>query len=441
MFKSLYCCLGWQLKQLQLLRYLAIALALSLLFLTPKAEANPRYAAIVMDVDSGRVVYESGADSRKYPASLTKMMTLYLVFDALETGKLSLNDKLRVSKRAAGMPPSKLGLKAGSRIRVEDAVYALVTKSANDVAVVLAEHLAGSEIKFARIMTNRAHQLGMSRTTFRNASGLPDSRQVSTARDMARLSVALIRDFPQHYKVFSTKSFSYGGRTYRNHNKLLKTYSGVDGIKTGYIRASGFNLAASAERNGRRVVAVVFGGKTSRSRNRHVADLLDRGFKSVVALRSLEPSVLPAPRPVLVAKVDQAPRPATRAAEPQQIASITVEEPTSVPEEMGSTDGEAVRGGYGVQVGAFSKADHAERAARAAAEKASSLLDERAIRVTPITNKKSTLYRARLIGLTEELAREACGLLKSKGQDCLVFRVREPVDLAFNAASLSSNAN
>ncbi len=258
------------------------------------APAQAKYAAVVIDAETGEVLHARNSNTRNYPASLVKMMTLYMVFDALEKRKLKLNQGLRVSRRAAGMPPSKLGLRRGQTIRVKEAILALVTKSANDVAVVVAEAIGRTESQFAQKMTRKARQLGMKRTTFRNASGLPNRRQLSTARDMATLARALIRDFPQYYYFFATKSFKYRGRTYRNHNKLLRTYKGADGIKTGYIRASGYNLVASSVRNGRRVIAVVFGGKTSRSRNRHTASLLDRGFKRLTLIARSYPA--PPPR-------------------------------------------------------------------------------------------------------------------------------------------------
>ena len=242
------------------------------------AGAASRYASIVIDADTGKVLHEAYADHRKYPASLAKMMTLYLLFDALDRGKLTLDKSLAVSRRAEGMSPSKLGLRRGSSIKVRDVILALVTKSANDAAVVAAEAMAGTEIDFALVMTAKAKQLGMKHTEFRNASGLPNRYQKSTARDMATLARALIRDFPKHYHFFSATNFSYGKRTYSNHNGLLRSYQGTDGIKTGYIRASGFNLVASAERGGRRLIVVVFGGKSSRSRDAHAADLLNRGF-------------------------------------------------------------------------------------------------------------------------------------------------------------------
>ena len=260
---------------------LAVVAALACLLLAATPAEARKYAAIVIDAESGEVVIAEHADAKRYPASLTKMMTLYMMFDALDRGQFKLSSKLKVSSRAAGMPPSKLGLRAGQTISVKDAILALVTKSANDVAVVVAEALGGTESRFARMMTKRARQLGMKRTTFRNASGLPNSGQKSTARDMARLGRALIYDHPRYFNFFATRSFTFRGVRYGNHNKLLAKYKGTDGIKTGYINASGFNLVASVTRNGRRLIGVVFGGRTGASRNRHMIKLLDRGFAAL----------------------------------------------------------------------------------------------------------------------------------------------------------------
>jgi D-alanyl-D-alanine carboxypeptidase len=237
-----------------------------------------KYAAIVVDYKTGEVLYAKNANDIRYPASLTKMMTLFLVFEAIDHGILSLDQPLTVSQHAAKQKPSKLGLRPGQTITVRNAILALVTKSANDVAAVIAESLAGSEEKFSRMMTAQARELGMRNTYFYNASGLPHDRQRTTAADMARLSIALLHYFPHYYHYFKTQNFSYKKHKYRNHNRLLGEASGVDGIKTGYIRASGFNLAASAVRKGKRIIAVVMGGKTAKSRNHHMQQLLDRGF-------------------------------------------------------------------------------------------------------------------------------------------------------------------
>lgn len=240
-----------------------------------------KYASIVVDMDSARVLHERNADEPRYPASLTKVMTLYMVFDALEDGRLKTTDRLKVSRAAAVQQPSKLGLRSGSTIRVEDAIRALVTKSANDVAVVFAEALGGSEKKFAVMMTEKARELGLDNTVFTNASGLPDKRQISTARDLARLAEAMYFDHRDHYAYFSTPQFTWKKRRYQNHNTLLSRVEGVDGIKTGFTNASGYNLMASAEREGHRVIAVMLGGATGRSRDQHVSDLLEAAFLDI----------------------------------------------------------------------------------------------------------------------------------------------------------------
>ena len=242
------------------------------------AKDNPKYASIVMDADTGLILHQRHADKKLHPASLTKVMTLLMVFEALDQGKITLDDRMRVSKHAAGMAPSKLDLKAGSTIKVKDGIYALVTKSANDVAAVFAEHLGGTESGFARLMTVRAHELGMTKTTFKNASGLHNPGQISSARDMARLARYVITHHPEQYRYFSTKNFSYQGRSYHNHNRLMESYKGMDGMKTGFIQPSGFNLVASAVRNNHRLIGVVFGGRSTQSRNAHMANLLDNGF-------------------------------------------------------------------------------------------------------------------------------------------------------------------
>ncbi|MEL0076497.1 MAG: D-alanyl-D-alanine carboxypeptidase family protein, partial [Alphaproteobacteria bacterium] len=254
-----------------------LAMLVSTIYAPPVMAA--KYAAIVIEEHSGKVLFSRSADSPRYPASLTKIMTLYLVFEELSSGRLEMNSRIKVSRLAASRSPSKLHLRPGQTITVKDAIYALVTKSANDVATAVAEHLSGSEREFAKRMTRKARALGMSRTTFRNASGLPHSKQRSTARDMARLAVAMRRDFPQYYNVFSAKSFNWKGQKFRNHNKLLSAYSGTDGIKTGYINASGFNLVASVERRGIRLIGVVFGGRSGRTRDKHMMQILDASFK------------------------------------------------------------------------------------------------------------------------------------------------------------------
>lgn len=256
-----------------------VAAAMFTIGATPTATAE-KYASIVIDLERDQVLHARHADAPRYPASLTKAMTLYMLFDAMKAGEVRLYEELPVSRAAASQPPSSLRLRAGATITTKDAINALVTKSANDVAVVVAERLGGTEQRFATLMTTKARAMGMENTTFKNASGLPNTQQLSTARDMAVLAERLLEDHADYYGYFSNKKFSWGRATYKNHNKLIGTVPGVDGIKTGYTRASGFNLMTSAKRRGRRVVAIMFGGSTARSRDQHVSDLIEAAYKS-----------------------------------------------------------------------------------------------------------------------------------------------------------------
>ncbi|MFO0388507.1 MAG: D-alanyl-D-alanine carboxypeptidase family protein [Alphaproteobacteria bacterium] len=245
-----------------------------------KASSVPadNYAALVVDANTGRVLYEKNAGATRYPASLTKMMTLYLTFDALKRGKLSLDQGMAVSAKAASQPATNISLKTGDRLPVRKAIESLVVRSANDAAVVLAEAIGQTEWNFGLLMTQKARELGMKSTIFRNPHGLPDSKQHTTAYDMARLAIALRRDFPEYYKYFSTTEMSYNGVNYTTHNRVLTRYQGADGIKTGYIRASGFNLVTSAKRSGFNLVGVVMGGTSSSARDQDMINLLDRTF-------------------------------------------------------------------------------------------------------------------------------------------------------------------
>jgi len=259
----------------------AALLALAALIMSSAPAWADKYASIVIDMETGQVLHDRSADEPRHPASLTKVMTLYMVFDAIDQGKLKLSDRMTVSKTASRAQPSKLGLKSGTTIKVEDAIRALVTKSANDVAIVIAEKLGGTEAKFVTLMNAKAKELGMLNTTFRNSSGLPDRKQVTTARDMARLGEAIYMDHKDRYNYFSLSSFTWNNRKHMNHNELLKSVDGADGIKTGFTNASGYNLMASAERDGRRVMAIMMGGTTGKSRDRHVADLINAAFLEI----------------------------------------------------------------------------------------------------------------------------------------------------------------
>ena len=265
-------------------RRIAIAglAAICLLGTAPAAAASlytvPKYAAILIDSDSGEVLYARQADARRFPASITKVMTLYIAFQELKAGNIRESDDIRISSLAASQAPSKLGLKPGATITVREAMGVIATRSANDIAVALAEYVSGSHDAFAARMTREAHRLGMSRTTFVNATGLPNAGHVTTARDIATLSRALIRDFPKRYPLFSQVAFEYEGQQIGNHNHLLTTLPGVDGIKTGFTNAAGFTLAASAAHDGVRLIAVVLGGPNRVMRDSNVSELLDTGF-------------------------------------------------------------------------------------------------------------------------------------------------------------------
>ncbi len=298
-------------------RNLLLSAMAALAVLAPTAaSANPKYAALVIHADTGDVLFDRYSGEQRYPASLTKMMTVYLLFEAIERGEIALDDDFKVSKRASLQPASKLGLARGSKIEVETAIEALVIKSANDVATVVAEGLGGTESEFAVLMTRKARELGMRNTTFRNASGLPNSAQKTTARDMAILSRRLIQDFPQHFHYFQQVSFDWNGRTYRSHNRVMLSMEDADGMKTGYTRASGYNLSTTAERNGHRLIGIVLGGRSSATRDRHMKDILNTAFVEIRRKPDLiNPILLAAPQPRL--------KPGT-VAQPVMIAANTV---------------------------------------------------------------------------------------------------------------------
>ncbi len=267
----------------------ALLLVLAALPLTLPAHADGKSAILVVDANTGRVLHESAADAPRHPASLAKMMTLYLAFERIEQGRLSYQTKIRISANAAAAAPTKLELAEGDEIILIDAIRALITKSANDLAIAIAEHIAGSEEKFAKLMTQKARQLGMTATVFRNASGLPDEEQVTTARDMVTLALHLQDDFPRHYPLFATRTFTYRGETLYNHNTLLETFEGTDGIKTGYTRASGFNLVASVRRGRKHVVGAIFGGVSASARNAAMRTFLSLGLIKASNVKTRQP--------------------------------------------------------------------------------------------------------------------------------------------------------
>ena len=296
------------------------SLALLAACLVPHAAAaGGRHAAIIMDANTGAILHDSEGSEHRYPASLTKMMTLYLAFEEIESGRMSYTTRITFSPHAAAAAPTKLGLDAGEDIAVIDAIKALVTKSANDVAIALAEHIGGTEDRFAEMMTEKAKLLGMRNTTFENASGLPAAGQVTTARDMVTLALRLQDDFPKHYPLFGIRSFTYRGQTYSTHNGLLRSFEGTDGIKTGYTRLSGYNLVSSVKRGGRHVIGAVFGGSSASSRDAEMRMLISRALFKASAVKTRKPAPL-----VMTARTGT-PRPATGRSAPSPFAERPIE--------------------------------------------------------------------------------------------------------------------
>ena len=380
------------------------------------------YADIVIDAETGRIIHDVDSNDLRHPASLTKMMTLYIAFQALESGQLSLGQYLPVSENASYQSPSKLGLRAGQHIRVEDALLGIVTESANDAAVVVGEALGGSESGFAALMTRQAHALGMTRTQFHNPSGLPDPDQVTTAHDMAVLGAALIRHYPQFYPYFSHESFTYAGIYHHNHNHLMDRYDGMDGIKTGYIRASGFNLVASAKQGNIRLIGVVFGGRSAVARDNHMAQLLDQSFAAVqtearavpppngegdssdngnddyIALPSKISTIFP-PRGAVAAQ----PKPQT-----QQVAL----RPAATPPARANAN-------WGVQIGAYSDASIGQQALSSLTASMPDVLANADPQVQKVAVGGTTMYRARLMVLDKKTAQSICSYLIQRGKSCL----------------------
>ena len=405
-----------------------IASALPAAAFDTKAEA-----AYVIDQTTGTVLLAKNADQPLPPASMSKLMTLYMAFEAIKSGKLSLDQQLPVSREAARQPPSKIGLRRGSTISVRDAIQACATKSANDAAVVLAEAIGGSVKNFAAMATARARSLGMASTTFKNPHGLTKRGQLSTARDMGLLGRRLFLDFPKHYHVFERKVFRHGGRKYRATNKLLGKYRGADGIKTGYTNASGFNLVASAQQDGKRIVGVVFGGRSSASRNRHMRKLLDEGFKiapqrSVLEvtdyyLESPMPRLSPkrggiiGKRTAIAALTNKDPKRAASAVK----RSLAAHSSVIVTPAKAATTSVASTGDYSIQIGAFRKRSLAERRLKTVERLRR---PAKLIGASPIVSVRNAggrpLYRARFAGLEKDAADRACQRLEAKGVDCFV---------------------
>lgn len=461
------------------------------------AEAKPLQSSIIIDATTGQVLSANNPDGVTQPASLTKMMTMYLLFDALKQGKIRLTDSITFSDYAASRPSTNLAVDAGDTIGVETAILAMVVRSANDVATAVGERLGGSESAFANQMTAKARQLGMTNTAFRNASGLPDDGNRTTARDMAKLGAALVHDFPQYYGYFSRYSFTYHGVNYTGHNRLVKTFKGADGIKTGYVRASGFNLVTSAEQNGRRLVGAVLGGTTPSIRDRQMASLLQTAFlqpsgnpSTLIAKNQDSSKPGDTPGKTMTAAVADALAEPANAAEGDDAADDDTDSAAAKPataatkglvvaaaatsnavKSVGEGDAEEVQpmlkpgtqiaaldpalttaalpgskitdaakvtkprqvavdeqtttnvwknggSGYGIQVGAYAQYKGAQRAASHATQSLPKLLADARIVIDPQKNTGSTVYRARVIGLSKSDAESACRQLK----DCMVVK-------------------
>lgn len=428
---------------------LAALLALLTLYATPAAHAAPPRSAIVLDGYTGAVLSRENSSQKRYPASLTKMMTIYLLLEKIESGKMTLNTKMTVSARASARPASKLYLKPGEKISASLALSALIVRSANDVATVVAEHIGGSEEAFAKLMTRRARALGMLDTTFKNASGLYDWGQVSTAHDMGRLAHALLRDFPDYKHIWSQTSMSYRGQTYRSHNRLLTRLAGAIGMKTGYIRASGYNIVGVAERDGKRVITVVIGGRSSKDRDRKAISLTDRNMARASTRNVRYRQMTPEPRPFFEAKA------ATFIKESSQtdlaitnklankltntldnkadhtVLSERIAASASVSSNTQARNGdnkasacpsvsESGQNGWAVQLGAFYEQKEAE--ARVSEVLTKNIYTQYARQAQPTTSliecNGHRLYRARLAGLTQKSAQALCSSLRKSNADC-----------------------
>jgi len=487
----------------------AVALAVAMLPVRPSLAA-PTSSDIVIDVTSGQVLMQSNADVQTYPASLTKMMTLYLLFEALKKGTVTLDQPLPVSANAASMPPTNLALVAGDTITVRTAIQGMIIRSANDVAVVVAEGLSGSVDAFAQRMNAKAVALGMTRTVFRNPNGLPDLEQHTTARDIATLAIALHRDFPQFYSYFTQARFTYRGRVYVTHNRFMLHYPGADGLKTGYINRSGYNLAASAVHDGRRLVAVIMGGRSPSLRDAAMWALLDHGFgtatpksqNNALLLASAGNSdILPILRPgdysegdsdatdssddgdntlstmspqiaglPTTAATSQAPAPTVQTAAlppapppaPTAPAAVTTKSaatsfapqipivPTATDDtpslaslkvpmlRPGSAELPGVSDGvmavavdskrfWGVQVGAYSRYSPAHLAAVKAQQNLPFQIKNTRVAVDEADGHSGKLYRARLVGLAQDEANDACRELRARQIPCLVVQANTAV--------------
>ena len=401
----------------------------SLLFSINNALAST--SSIMLNADNGKVMYETNADELRYPASLTKLMTLYITFNALENGRLKLTDKLKVSRVAASRSPSKLGVRAGETITVKDAIMAVIVKSANDCATVLAEHFSKTEADFAVLMTKTARKLNMKHTTFKNASGLPNSLQKTTARDMSKLAMAVYHHFPQYYKWFSVQSFRYKGQLVTGHNHLLKTFAGADGMKTGYTAAAGYNIITSAKRGGKRVIAVTMGHRYLGERDKKAALMMDKGLGALQKSSWIDVATLSreinGKATTQVASVHNSKKifvplyakPTRANATTSKLQSPTVLAAVEKEKSM-TTANVASNGGYAVQVGAFSDYKRAKNYAAGIKNDVAKKYAAYQIEVEEANNAGGKMYRSKLVGMKKSTADKICKSLKNQKKTCLV---------------------
>ena len=417
------------LRPIRVALLLTAVLAFALPRLAQAQVGSYRYSSIVIDAGSGAVLSAINPDERRYPASLVKVMTIYMVFEALRDRRVSLQQLVPVSPHAASMSPTKLGLLPGTRITVEEAVLGLITKSANDAAAALAELLGGTEDRFAQMMTLRARALGMTSTRFENASGLPDLYQVTTARDMALMARRMITDFPGQYRYFATQSFAWRGRSIHNHHQLLHSYAGADGLKTGYTQASGYNLITSAVRGNTRLIGVVMGGASGGERDAHMVHLLNAGFEKLNIGRERRgpagtmmvqaPQAAPARPLVPSAQASTVTgRPAPQIAQ-GSVPAVSRPAPTTAARITPATALKArPAASWGVQVGSFS----AEKQAREAAASAKRLTDGGTIRIESATANRKPVWRAQITSLSGADAQSVCQTLAKRKAPCMVMK-------------------
>lgn len=433
---------------------LLIALSFCVAILSLSTTAQAGSAQLLLDARTGEVLASENPDELNHPASLTKMMSVYMVFDAIRAGKISWDSPVPFSKHAASRPPTKLFVKAGDSITVREAVLAMIIRSANDASAAIGEKLGGTEENFAAMMTRKARSLGMMNTTFFNASGLPHPRQFTTARDMSTLGVALMRDFPREYEMFAMRSFKFRGKTISGHNNLMYRYKGMDGIKTGYTNASGFNLVSAVEHNGRRVVGVVMGGRTAASRDRIMERLIDANIKKASTGSQLLVSRSTGVQMDLARLGDAIPVPASRQSALAAVQSMAGATGTQAPDtvaayapahttpaelnatplsrlapvdqqQTASTATPAGKNKWQVQIAAATSAQAAMELLSEAREKVGGPLNDLDTYTEMVTRNGVTFYRARFTGFdTKEDARMACDKLVRQRYDCVLMPAR-----------------